>query len=199
MRPTPETGSAVMSQRRWRLARAPRPGSLADSCKGDSALEVLLLRSHGNAAANANASRTPGARLPADHDPHPIILFDGECILCNRTVDFVLRHDDHKLFRFATIQSDVGSWLARHYGLPSAPMSSVYLIDRGQVYSKSQAVIGIARQLQGLRLTHFMLKHVPRFLRDFAYDIIAKHRYAWFGKQPMCRVPTKDDAERFLR
>src|SRR5690606_23922649 len=124
---------------------------------------------------------------------HPLVLFDGECNLCNGAVQFVLRRDPRGRFRFASLQSEAGRAALRVAGMPEdaagsegRPPGSIVLIDAGRAFVKSAAALRIAR---GLRWPWPLLGAfaiVPPFLRDAVYDWIARHRYRWFGKRAEC-------------
>lgn len=127
-----------------------------------------------------------------------LILFDGVCNLCNGSVRFVLKRDRHDRFRFAPLQSEVA-----HAYLPGPTsadpaLSSMILVEDGQVYMRSDAALRIARRLTGGWPLLYGLMVLPRFLRDGLYNFIARHRYAWFGKRSTCMVPNEDVAHRFL-
>jgi len=128
-----------------------------------------------------------------------IILFDGVCNLCNGSVLFVLRNEKHPTFQFASIQSEAGKELLQRCGLPADYNQAVILIDRGKVYLGSTAALKIGQQFKfpGSILS-YMGFLVPRFVRDWVYGQIARHRYRWFGKRDVCMVPTKELKARFL-
>lgn len=129
---------------------------------------------------------------------HPVILFDGICNLCNRTVDFVIERDAEARFRFASLQSESGQRLLGSFRLPAGREESVVLVERGNVFIESDAALRIARGLPRpwCWLRVFLL--VPRPLRDFLYRWIARHRYQWFGKRGSCRLPAPEEKGRFL-
>lgn len=128
-----------------------------------------------------------------------IILFDGVCNLCNGSVLFVLRNEKHPTFQFASIQSEAGKELLQRCGLPADYNQAVILIDRGKVYLGSTAALKIGQQLNfPWSVLSYMGFLVPRFVRDWVYSQIAKHRYRWFGKREVCMVPTKELKARFL-
>jgi predicted DCC family thiol-disulfide oxidoreductase YuxK len=117
----------------------------------------------------------------------PVILFDGVCNLCNGTVDFLMKRDHKKQFRFASLQSETGEFLRRKYWI-SKDLDSVILIKSDIVYFKSDAALEIAGMLPyPLKMAAF-LKIIPKKLRDKMYDWIAKNRYRWFGQRETCRV-----------
>lgn len=130
-----------------------------------------------------------------------VILFDGVCNLCNGFVQFVIRHDSRGYFRFAALQSAEGQALLRAQGisLPATPdPDSVVLVEAGQVYTHSTAVLRIARGLGGAWPLLGAGRLVPRPWRDAAYRWVARNRYRWFGRQQACLLPTPALKSRFL-
>ena len=129
---------------------------------------------------------------------HPIILFDGVCNCCNSACNFIIAHDPAKYFRFAHLQSAVGRDLLTKHGFAQDKCDSIVLIENGSAYLKTDATIRIAPHLSGAARLGVLLRFVPRFLRDFGYDIVARNRYRWWGRQDACIVPTPDVRDRFL-
>lgn len=127
-----------------------------------------------------------------------IILFDGFCHFCNRTVNTIIAHDKAVQFQFATNQSNAAKDLMLKLGINQDLLNSVVLIEDDQVYTKSDAVIKIASNLTGWPSVFRLLKWMPKPLRDYAYELIAKNRYALFGKKETCRIPEASDRDRFL-
>jgi predicted DCC family thiol-disulfide oxidoreductase YuxK len=131
----------------------------------------------------------------------PIILFDGICNLCSWAVQFIIRHDPHAQFRFASLQSAYAQELLAHYGIKQTldgTDDSVILIENDQVYTHSTASLRVARRLSGILPLGYSFIIVPKFIRDFVYRLIAKSRYRVFGKQTECWIPTPDLKTRFL-
>lgn len=128
-----------------------------------------------------------------------IILFDGHCLLCSRTVDFLLRRDRRRRLRFAALQSPAGRDLLARYGLADAGLDSVVLVAGGHVATRSAAVLGIARALGGGWAGLAALGAlVPRRLGDALYDAVARRRIRWFGYRDTCRLPGPAEIDRFL-
>jgi predicted DCC family thiol-disulfide oxidoreductase YuxK len=134
----------------------------------------------------------------ADHLQQPIILFDGICNLCEWWVQFIIKRDIPALFRFAPLQSQTAQRLMAQYGLCPASVRTMVLIDGGSAFTKSDAALRIASYLPGMWSLLGVLYIIPRFLRNWAYDLVAKNRYRWFGKHDACMVPTADILDRFL-
>jgi predicted DCC family thiol-disulfide oxidoreductase YuxK len=122
------------------------------------------------------------------------VLFDGVCNLCNGIVRFIVAHDPHARFRFASLQSDAARRLLGDCG----PVESIVLLESGKAYTKSTAALRIAR---GLRFPWPLLRvfmAFPRPIRDAMYDWVARHRYRWFGKRESCMVPSPEIRKRFV-
>ncbi|HLW32927.1 MAG TPA: thiol-disulfide oxidoreductase DCC family protein [Aequorivita sp.] len=127
-----------------------------------------------------------------------IILFDGVCNLCNGAVTFVIKRDKQKVFKFATLQSELGVDLLSNFKIDRSELDSIILINGDRFYSKSSAALYIAKNLSGAYPLLFGFIILPKFLRDWIYDFIAKNRYRWFGKRESCMIPTPELAKRFL-
>ncbi|MEQ3654379.1 MAG: thiol-disulfide oxidoreductase DCC family protein [Dokdonia sp.] len=127
-----------------------------------------------------------------------IILFDGVCNLCNGAVLFVIKRDPDDVFRFAALQSDKGQALAQQYGIDTAKVDSIILIENGKSYTKSSAALRIAKHLKsGYRFLSMFLV-IPAVIRNWVYDFIAKNRYNWYGKKDQCMIPTPALQSKFL-
>jgi predicted DCC family thiol-disulfide oxidoreductase YuxK len=131
-------------------------------------------------------------------DRQPLVLFDGVCGMCNRTVDFVLAHDRDAVFRFAALQSAAGQAALARHRLPPDYSDSMVLIVGGRCHRYSTAVLEIARRLGLPWAMLWALTVVPPPLRDVVYDFVAARRYRWFGKLDACRVPTAAERARFV-
>jgi len=126
-----------------------------------------------------------------------IVLFDGVCNLCNRSVDFIIRHEKSHKLQFASLQSDVGKSIVNKSGLDEIPDSVMLYVD-GKLLVRSDAALAISTYLKRPYVYGIIFKYVPNILRDSVYNLIAKNRYRWFGKKETCRVPSADERERFL-
>lgn len=128
-----------------------------------------------------------------------IILFDGVCNLCNRWVQFVIKRDKADRFRFAALQSDTGRELLRQRSIEGPPMGSIILMQPGIAYwTKSDAVLGIVKEFGGIWKLYSILAWIPRPLRDGIYNMVARNRYAWFGRKEQCMVPSPALRGKFL-
>jgi predicted DCC family thiol-disulfide oxidoreductase YuxK len=127
-----------------------------------------------------------------------VILFDGVCNLCNRFVHFVIARDPSGRFHFGALQSDAARRMLREAYTPATVPDSIVLVDEGRVFTRSTAALRVARGLRFPWPLAYGLIAVPRPLRDWVYDIVARNRYVWFGKRDACMVPTPDLRARFL-
>jgi len=127
-----------------------------------------------------------------------VILFDGVCNLCNGFVQLVLKRDKGKTFQFASLQSAYGIGLSAHFGLPTSRQKTIILYDGQKILTESDAVLRIAGSLSGIWKATRILWIMPRFGRNWVYNLIARNRYKLFGKTDQCMVPSEDMKGRFL-
>jgi predicted DCC family thiol-disulfide oxidoreductase YuxK len=129
---------------------------------------------------------------------NPIVLFDGVCNLCSTSVQFILQRDPAGKFRFASLQSDFAQRLLTERGLDPKALDSVVVIDGDHLYRESDAALRIARDMKGAWKALAVFRAIPRPIRDWAYRLIARNRYRWFGKKESCWLPTPEVRGRFL-
>lgn len=130
----------------------------------------------------------------------PIIFYDGVCVFCNNSVNFILKRDKMKMFLFAPLQGDFAVEFLKNKNLPNPLPDSIILFDpdKNKFHFESTAALNIAGSLSGLWKVLIVFLIVPKPIRDFFYRIIARNRYKWFGKHDSCLVPNKEVKERFL-
>jgi predicted DCC family thiol-disulfide oxidoreductase YuxK len=107
-----------------------------------------------------------------------VVLFDGPCTLCNKSVDWIHSRDFYDTFTFASLTSE---WAKAHLPEHLKHEDSVVLYVNGQFYIRSKAALLILERLPSYRWTR-IFNLIPNFLRDFIYRIIAKTRYRLFGQ-----------------
>src|SRR5215467_6960388 len=132
-----------------------------------------------------------------------VLLYDGVCGFCNKSVQMILRHDRRGTMRFAALQTGYGEAIkARHPELQN--IDSVVLVetapgDSGErVFTRSTAALRIAAYLGGWWKLLLVFRLLPRGLRDFFYDLFARYRYQLFGKHDSCLLPSPDVRSRFI-
>lgn len=128
----------------------------------------------------------------------PVILFDGVCNLCNSAVQFTIRNDDRKQFKFASLQSLKGEELLKAGGLDNTKSDSFVLISDGKYYTRSTAALKVLKALGGRFSLLYAFIIIPAFMRDGVYRLIAKNRYRFFGKRKECMSPTPELKSRFI-
>ncbi len=132
-----------------------------------------------------------------EKDQRPIVFFDGHCGLCNRSVDWILKHDNSHVFLFSPLQGTTAGDL--FMSCPAEELlRSFWLKDESGLHRKSTAILRVCRRLGGLPALLSMAIIVPRQIRDWVYDLIAKSRYRIWGRSESCRIPTPDERAHFL-
>ena len=126
-----------------------------------------------------------------------LVLFDGDCNFCNRSVQFILDHEADQTLRFASSRSEVGQRALAECGLGCQP-GSIVVIEDGRCFTKSSASLRLARHLRKPWSWLSLLSIIPRPIRDFGYGIVAKNRHRISGKMSHCRVASPADAARFV-
>ena len=140
--------------------------------------------------------------------PH-LVLFDGHCGLCDGIVQFLLRHDRRRVFRFAPLQSPTGREIVRRAGGDPSVPSSFYVVAefatgsedpglRTNVFTKSRAVLFVADQLGWPWRAAVVFRIVPNAVRDWFYDLVARSRYRVFGRYDKCVIPGPESRDRFV-
>lgn len=133
-----------------------------------------------------------------DFNGKRLVLFDGVCNVCNALILFIIDRDPQEHFVFAPLSSELGQSVLTRHGLPAVDPDTVVLVENGQAYTRSTAILRILGRLRAPWRLLWLGFVVPRVLRDAAYRYFASHRYAWFGKSDQCRVPTPELKRRFL-
>lgn len=134
---------------------------------------------------------------------NPVLLYDGVCGFCNKSVQMILDHDKRKEMRFAALQSDYGQQvISRHPELEK--IDSVVFVEpesdaqQERVFIRSNAALRVAGYLGGAWRLLLIFRIIPRPVRDFFYDLFAKYRYKFFGKYDSCMLPAPGVRSRFL-
>ena len=125
-----------------------------------------------------------------------ILFYDGDCGLCNRTVQFVLRHESHAMIQFCPLGSEFQRQFFEEHGEIPADLSTVYFYTQGTFYTQSDAVLQLVRHLRWYCKPLYLGVIVPKFLRDQCYHWVAKNRKKWI--KAYCVVPDSNQRKRFL-
>jgi predicted DCC family thiol-disulfide oxidoreductase YuxK len=129
---------------------------------------------------------------------NPVILFDGVCNLCNKSIQVIIKNDHKKLFRFASLQGKFGQEVLRNHQLSADQLHSFILLDGDIIFTKSTGALRIFRELGGGWKLLYGFIIIPRCIRDAVYHFVSRNRYKWYGKREECMVPTPELKERFL-
>ena len=135
-------------------------------------------------------------KMPQFDDSKPLFIFDGVCVLCSGGASFLMKHDRRNLLNFTSAQGDLGKVLYAHFGLE---FNETYLlVAGGKAYAKSAGYLKLCAILGGwwhlLRIGGI----IPESIRDWAYAIIARNRYRWFGKADYCELLTPEQRKKLL-
>lgn len=125
-----------------------------------------------------------------------IVLFDGSCGLCNKSVRFILKHEKNKELYFSALQSEIGKQLLKQFNLQNA--DSIVFIKDQKAFIKSSGALQLTKYLKGLWPLLFAFYIVPKFIRNGVYDYIARNRIKWFGTADYCEMMTPELKNRFL-
>jgi len=142
-----------------------------------------------------------GSSLNSENRTNHIVFYDGYCVLCSRSIDFILSRDSLATFRFASLQSDFAEKILPEMGHPIANiqnLSNIVYLRHNDIKIKSDAILSILWDLGGIYRSSRLVYCLPRVVRDFGYDSLAKLRYRIFGQRDSCRVPTLQEKTRFL-
>lgn len=125
-----------------------------------------------------------------------IVFYDGQCGLCNRLVNLLLRLDHKKRLKFSPLQGQTAK--TKIPNELSENLNTMALLKNGRVYTKSDAAFEVMKTIGGIFSLLYIFKFIPRFIRDAVYDFISKNRIRWFGRLDSCRMPTKEERTLFL-
>ena len=126
----------------------------------------------------------------------PTVIYDGICNLCDKSVKFILAHEKGDRLRFTHLTSDKGQYIKREFGI-DAEFDGILFLEDGILFEKSDAILQISSYLKA---PYSATKHffwIPRVIRDDIYDLIARNRYGWFGKDE-CIIPDEKLRQRFV-
>jgi predicted DCC family thiol-disulfide oxidoreductase YuxK len=129
---------------------------------------------------------------------HGVVLFDGTCAFCERSVRFIASRDPRGYFRFGASQTPPAQALLAQYGETRTSTRSIVLIEGRTVYRKSTAVLRIARRLRFPWSLAVAFLVVPRPIRDGVYGVVAAIRHRLAGRSNACEIPPPEIRERLI-
>ena len=142
--------------------------------------------------------------MSKSNEVNPIVLYDGVCALCNRLVQFLLKRDNRKRLRFASLQSDFAAKVLGRHGIDPKDLDTLHVVvnydqPEEQILNRSDAILRAGHELGGPWTTLAVIgRIVPRTFRDLAYRFVARNRYRVFGKYETCMLPDPNQQHRFL-
>lgn len=150
-------------------------------------------------------SSPPPENIAASSGPRrPVLLYDGECGLCNALVRFLLRRDVTGRMRFAPLQSAPAQAYLRARGLPTEDFDSLVFVpdweraELGGPLLRTDGALAALAEIGGVWRVVARLRVLPTWLRDPFYKIVARSRYALFGKYRPSPLPEPEWARRFI-
>ncbi|NTW25234.1 MAG: DUF393 domain-containing protein [Lentimicrobium sp.] len=127
-----------------------------------------------------------------------IIVFDGECVLCNASIRYLLKLDKEKRLFYTTFNSTFIEQAGIGLTIGAEPQSLIFIDHKG-IYTESSAVLEVAGLTRAFSLLRPIAILIPEAFRNYIYRVIASHRFRWFGRTKQCFVPLPADANRFLK
>nr|WP_298928320.1 DCC1-like thiol-disulfide oxidoreductase family protein [uncultured Erythrobacter sp.] len=135
--------------------------------------------------------------VPDFDDSRAVFVFDDVCVLCSGGVSFIMKHDKAGKIAFASAQQQPGAAICDHYGVDWD--DSFILLSGGKAFIRTDGYFEVARLLGGVFRLGLIFQIVPRPIRDWFYDLVARNRYRWFGKAEVsCQMLTQEQRERLL-
>lgn len=124
-----------------------------------------------------------------------VVLYDGDCGLCNRAVQFILKFEQNTTLKFTSLQSPFSKKVISDFNLKNDFEESILFFQDGKLYSKSEAVLRIIPFLKWYFYPLLIFRIAPNSIRDFIYDLIAKNRNRYFQE---CKIVKSESLNRFL-
>ena len=151
----------------------------------------------------------PGGRVPRTGRPLPtalperLVLFDGVCGLCNRSIQWLVSKDDRRVLRYAPLQGDTANRLRQSWpdSFPEVHDTVLFVDTSGEdvrILVRSRAVLAILRAIGRAPTTTRLLSWIPAPVLDLGYRALSVVRYRLFGQFDECRVPTPEERDLFL-
>ena len=128
----------------------------------------------------------------------PILFFDGECTLCNRSILWILRHERNDDLVFASLSSKTARDMLNGTPLANHTDSMVLREADGSLFHASDAALRLVRHLTPAWQLLLVLTVLPRFVREPAYRLVARNRKRWFGTKAHCALLSGVDPKRLL-
>lgn len=125
-----------------------------------------------------------------------ILLFDTECLMCNRFIQFILKKDINKSFQFGSFQGKFASQILEDHSIKK--QETIILYDNSRVFIKSSAVLRCFKQFKYPWKFLYILIYIPRIIRDYIYDIVSNNRHKLMKDSSSCMIITPELKKRFI-
>jgi len=119
-------------------------------------------------------------------------------MLCNKTVQFIIRHDKSAKIKFAALQSDITKQLLSPFDISKNDLTTILYLKNNIIHDKSSAAIEIAKDLGGIWKIFTLSRIIPKAIRDGIYMWVSRNRFKWFGRTDSCIIPDADINKRFI-
>ena len=126
----------------------------------------------------------------------PLVIYDGICNLCDRSVKFILNHERKEELFFTHLESAIGAEIKKQFAIEK-DFDGILFLEKGRLYTKSEAVLRISLYLKPPYSFLPFFFWLPHFIRNGIYDLIARNRYRYFGKDE-CIIPDERIKKRFI-
>lgn len=126
-----------------------------------------------------------------------IVFYDGECGLCHKSVQILIRLDKQKKLYFCPLQKDYAHAFLSKYSLKFPYLSTLIFYHEDKIYEKSEAFLMALKVISVYKFLVKLSRIFPQAIRDFVYDIISKNRLYFFDK-PTCEIPENSDPSRWI-
>ncbi len=164
--------------------------------------EALDVGAHPLLPANSAGMSDSPTHVPSGVEGAHLVLYDGVCGLCSRLIQFLLEHDHRSVFRFASLQSATGRAMVERFGGNPDDLTSVRVVanyrDEARMFSRSSAALFVARELGWPWKAAAVMGVMPTAILDHIYNLVARTRYALFGRLDVCLTPRPEFRHRFI-
>ena len=128
----------------------------------------------------------------------PVVLYDGTCGLCHKSVKWLLAHEADDALRYAPLQGETASALKKRHPTIPADVDSVVLVADDRVFLRSKVFLYGAKHLVAPYRWAYTFRWLPAFALDLLYRFVASIRYRVFGRAALCTIPSPEQRARFL-
>ena len=134
----------------------------------------------------------------------PVLLYDGQCGLCNGVVRWLLRTDRAGRLGSAPLQSVPAQEYLRRHNLPTADFDSLVFVPdwdqptAGKPLLRTDGALTAAAVVGGIWRLVTWTRVLPVGLRDACYRLVARLRYRLFGEYRRKPLAESEWRARFL-